>query len=132
MIYLASPYWHDDSDVRRERFNAACQAAGSFLIDKVLAFSPVAHCYPIDQQMPGKFRNDDWIAITLGYLARCQSMVVLELPGWNRSKGVAGEMDFCKRNRIPIIHASPDMLCERTTLQILQRHEALDMAEAVA
>lgn len=126
MIYLASPFWHEDSAVRHNRYLAATQAAGTFILDGILIFSPITHCYPIDQEHPDNFSNSKWTTISMAYLKRCQSLLVLELPGWNRSTGVAGELAYARRNRLSVIQARPDFLCKKETLEFLQTQEIKD------
>ena len=47
MIFLASPYSHSDSEIRRKRFEAACKVAGMLISEGKLVFSPIAHNHPI-------------------------------------------------------------------------------------
>ncbi len=47
MIYLASPYSHDDPAVRQERFDAACRAAAELVRQGKTVFRPVAHSHAI-------------------------------------------------------------------------------------
>ncbi len=39
-VYLASPYSHDDAEVRKSRFNTACRIAGELMNAGLVVFSP--------------------------------------------------------------------------------------------
>jgi hypothetical protein len=41
MIYLASPFTHDDPAVRQQRFEAACRAAAILISQGKTVFSPI-------------------------------------------------------------------------------------------
>lgn len=102
MIYLASPYSHDDPAVRIERFNKVCKKALELMKTGQVIFSPIAHSHPIDPDNVEGF--DFWMKQDLNILNHCHCLYVYMLPGWEASKGVWAEFDYAKQNGIPITY----------------------------
>ena len=105
MIYLASPYSHPDTDVRQERFDAACRAAAALLRQGKTTFSPIAHSHvlcryglPLDWEF--------WRQHDLQYLAACTEVVVLMLDGWAESVGVQAEIKIARELGKPVTFLS--------------------------
>jgi nucleoside 2-deoxyribosyltransferase len=106
MIYLASPYSHPDPAVRQERYEAVCQAAAELISRGHIVFSPVAHSHTIATYgLPGDWefwqRTDRW------FIRHCQRLVVLTLPGWRESQGVAAEMEIARGLGKPVVLLAP-------------------------
>jgi nucleoside 2-deoxyribosyltransferase len=109
MIYLASPYTHPDHRVRQRRFEEACRAAAALLRAGVAVFSPVAHSHPIARYgLPTSW--DYWATVDREFLARCDVLAVLTLPGWRESVGVQAEMACARELHIPIVFVAPGEL----------------------
>ncbi len=47
MIYRASPYYHEDKEVRIDRLVKACFAAAELMKREIDVFSPIAHSHPV-------------------------------------------------------------------------------------
>ena len=109
MIYLASPYSHSSVLVRQHRFEAACRAAAALLRAGVAVFSPIAHSHPIAQfGVPTTW--EFWSRLDREYLARCDVLAVLTLPGWRESVGVQAEMTLARELGVPLVFVTPDEL----------------------
>ena len=102
MIYLASPYTHEDPAVREERFEEVCKAAGSMMLDGLWVFSPIAHTHPIAVRSDLPLEFDYWKHYDEAMIAACDELVVLKLSGWEMSRGVKAEMDIAFRLHKPI------------------------------
>lgn len=103
MIYLASPYTHDDPAIREARFEAACHAAGQLMMvtgDNV--FSAIAHTHPIATRCDLSLGWAYWKSFDLKMLEACDELVVLMLDGWRESKGVTAEIAFANEMGIPV------------------------------
>jgi hypothetical protein len=109
VVYLASCYSHADPDVREGRFREACRVAAKLMNEGWTVFSPIAHSHPIAASLDPKLVCDHefWMRQDLPILAACERMVVLRLPGWEKSRGVAAEMQFASANGIPIEYLDP-------------------------
>lgn len=109
MIYLASPYSHVRSRVRRERFLAAeaylasCTALGEIL------YSPIVHFHTLARRHKLPHDATYWRAHNEGMLSMAEELRVLVLPGWEHSIGIAREVAFAKENSIPVTHVLSDV-----------------------
>jgi len=103
MIYLASPYSHDDPAVRYHRFCLACHAAARLIQDGPAAFSPITHSHPIAGA--GKLPPCDldlWMRSDAKILPICDSMKILAIDGWRQSKEILAEIRLAVQHGIPI------------------------------
>lgn len=107
MIYLASPYSDEDEDVRAERFFAACEAAGAIAAAGVPVFSPIAHSVPL-VTFGAPDSGEYWQPIDDAILRTCRAVVVLCLPGWERSAGVAHEIALAYGLGLPTHYATAE------------------------
>lgn len=103
LIYLASPYTHEEAAVREQRFDAVCEYAAKLMRAGLHVFSPIAHGHAIARyNLPVEF--DFWQGYCEKTLGRCDRVVVLQLDGWRESKGVTHEVKLAKRLRLPVEH----------------------------
>lgn len=103
MIYLASPLTHDDPNVLRARFHAACYAAGVLMTRGLHVFSPIAHTYPIFKAVLGlPVGWDYWAAFDRKMIEACTHLQVLQIDGWVESKGVQAEIQIAKELPKPV------------------------------
>ena len=107
-IYLASPYSHEDPQVRYDRYVKACQAAAHLMRQGHVVFSPIAHSHPIEMHAPDLHGFEFWIKQDIPLLDLADRLVVLKLEGWDKSKGVETELAFAAKNFIPIEYLDPD------------------------
>ena len=94
MVYLASPYTHENREVETERFIAAVKACGWLMVnisDVQMIYSPIAHTHPIADvcTLPGFWSF--WEACDKCMLSRCDEIWILTLDGWETSTGVTAE-----------------------------------------
>jgi hypothetical protein len=108
LYYLASPYSHDSADVREDRFHAACVAAAALMRVGVNVFSPIAISHPIATIGGIDPHHECWCVYDLCYLPFCAGMIVLQLPGWMESRGIAGEIRAMREARKPIVYVGLD------------------------
>jgi hypothetical protein len=108
LVYLASPYSHDDSSVRQERFQAACRAAAHLVRAGLHVFSPIAHSHPIALAGGLPTGWEYWEAYDEAVLSTCRALAVLELDGWRDSRGVQGEVKIADRLKLPTYHTAPN------------------------
>lgn len=109
LSYLASPYTHADAEIRRRRYEAACQKAAELMLAGKTIFCPIAHSHPIAEQMPeGKAIDGEfWKRQDQPYIEMCDELIVLMLPGWAKSSGIAHEVMVATERRIPIRYIEP-------------------------
>lgn len=108
MIYLASPYSHPDPLVMKTRFLLAEQCTAALLKRKAWVYSPVVHCHELaaKYQLPTDFAY--WQEYNIAMIKRCESFVILAIPGWEESKGVNGEISVARMLGMPIAHCNEE------------------------
>ncbi len=111
MIYVASPYSHPDKRVRRFR-HRDISALYAYLMDKYdeVLISPVIMFHPIDLLMQEEGVTKDhefWMKRCRELLRMCSKMFVIQLSGWEESKGVQEEIKIALQLGIPIEYHDP-------------------------
>ena len=106
LIYLASPYSHQDKQIQERRFQAVCQQAALMMRAGNLVFSPIAHTHPIAAfGLPGDWAF--WQRYDRAMLERCDELAVLQLDGWEKSVGVQAEIAIAKELNLPVRFITP-------------------------
>ena len=107
MIYLASPYSHPNSEVKRMRFRAACVATAALVAKGHFVFSPIAHTHPIKviSGLGGEW--DVWKEYDENFIARSDKVMVLTIAGWDQSVGVKAEIEYAEDCMIEVEYISP-------------------------
>lgn len=97
LIYLACPYTHPSQEIVDYRVKAVTEVAAMLMKAGHLVFSPITHTHPI--ALVGDLPTDwaFWERYDKAMLAACTVMYILTLPGWDVSKGVAGEFEIATR-----------------------------------
>ena len=132
VAYLSSPYAHPDPKVKDARLAIVTRVSYALMRRGIYVYSPLTHNIPIDRL---GFHGDweTWRAFDHSMLSRCDRILVLKLPGWDQSKGVAAEIAFAKEKDMPIewMECPDEMLQETspasspTMQELLQRLLAL-------
>jgi len=102
MVYLASPYRHPDYRVVKERFEKVCKVTASLLSLGQNVFSPIVYSGQLVEYGLPQNDWDFWKKIDLEILSKCDCLFVLTIEGWDKSLGVKEEMEYAKKNGIPI------------------------------
>ena len=106
MIYLASPYSHDDPAVMEQRFHDVCKVTAQLIKAGLNVFSPIAHSHPlVEYGAPTDWKS--WERVDLDILGRCDGIAVLELEGFSASVGVHAEVKFAKSIGMKVMRFSP-------------------------
>ena len=100
MIYLASPYAHPSAVVRGARLEAIRHVCGKMVDAGQIVMAPLV--YLAELAFRGVHPPQGWYAYDLQMLARCDELLVLQLPGWEDSKGVMVEIAGAQTKGIPI------------------------------
>lgn len=110
MIYLATPYAHEDPAVMERRFDAVTRFAGRLMQLGVLVYSPITHNHPIATRIDLPRTWDYWAQFDLAILATCSQLLVLKLDGWQKSTGVRAEIEYAEEHGIPVIYADEPVI----------------------
>ena len=108
-VYLASPYTHHDPEVVEERVLLAGVCAAKMMECGVSVFSPVVHSHYLCEHLPLDLRFDHefWMRQDLAVLKSADKLVVLQLKGWKKSRGVAREIAAAEAVGIPVVYVKP-------------------------
>lgn len=116
IIYLACPYTSPDEAVRNERQALATKMAAYLMQQGNVVFSPITHGHAVAAHLPAELTNDGefWMAQCLPVLERCSVLVILPLPGWEKSIGIAKEVRFALERGMDItmLQNKPGRDCE--------------------
>jgi len=107
LLYVASPYSHPDPEVRLARYWAAVKKAAELMKAGNNVFSPISHTHEIGLILGDAVDHDFWLSQDRAILRHCDKLVVLLLPGWSESKGVAEEIAFARVIGIPVGYETP-------------------------
>jgi hypothetical protein len=109
IIYLAGPYSNNapadrsrksSAEKRIARFNAITEAARYLIERGSIVYSPLTMTHPIDVRMKQDPGSAFWVAFDEAFMAHCERLIVLKLPGWDASSGVANEIKFFRERGV--------------------------------
>jgi len=106
LIYLASPFTHENTNVEHHRFIQAEVITALILKNNFNVFSPIVHCYEIAKKFTLPSHFEFWAKYDEAMLKRCTHVVILDIEGWEISKGVANEKRLAEKYNIPILRWS--------------------------
>lgn len=102
IVYLAVPYSDRDREVRVQRFEAVNKAAAKLMKDGEFVFSPISHTHPIAEAGDLPKGWEFWQNYDRSFLDVAKKVIVLKIPGWDKSVGVKGEIDIAAELDIPV------------------------------
>ena len=110
MIYLASPYTHYKPAVMQQRFAAVRAATAALLARGEIVYAPIVHGHAIASAHELPDDHEFWMRHCLAMLERADNLYVLQIDGWDTSRGVRAEIDWWKKHRkgIRIVYLKPE------------------------
>lgn len=107
MIYIASPYTHKDESVIAERYNLVEKFTAHMLNKNLAVYSPIVHCHYIakNHKLPTDFNF--WKTYNIAMLSSATELYVLRLKDWEKSVGVAAEIQYAINNSIKVSYFDP-------------------------
>lgn len=109
IAYLACPYTHPSMEVRVARFEASAGAAADLIHRGMFVYSPITMTHPIDLVMAAEgetMGSDYWCNFDEALMRVCDEMIILTIPGWRQSSGIARETAFFRAAGKPIRYMS--------------------------
>lgn len=102
--YIASPYTHRDPAVMQRRYEKAVDFT-SWLIEKqeMLVFSPIVHSHPLCQHAKMRPEFDFWMNLDEVMIRPAEGLIVLQIDGWETSRGIKAELELAKLYKKPIL-----------------------------
>lgn len=102
LIYLCTPYSNKDSFIQEYRYISAYDTTAHLLKQGHVVFSPIACLLDLAKKYKMDTSYDFWKNYCETFIASCDEVWVLNLDGWNESKGVMGEIEFAKNLNKPV------------------------------
>jgi hypothetical protein len=115
LVYLATPYSKYPEGLPAAH-DAACVLAGRLIKSGVDVFCPIAHTHniallaginPLDHAI--------WLRLDEAMMAACAILCVAEMRSWQRSYGIAKEIEWFTARSKPVVYLDPDSLRVSTT-----------------
>lgn len=113
IIYLACPYSHPDHIVREKRFRLATDAAAKLIEQGHIIYSPITMTHPIDVVLAEDTQtlgSDYWVQFDEAFMAVCAEIVVLQVEGWDQSRGIQREIEYFQMQGRPVTFLPMDKL----------------------
>jgi len=112
MIYIATPYTHDDKRIEQLRFDLVTLVAARLIAKGLHIYSPITHCHPIAQAFDTGTDWETWRDMDLYMLGVCAELWVLKIDGWEHSEGVRCEIAAAKHCGIELRVMTPSEMIE--------------------
>ena len=100
--YIACPYTDPNRKVEAERYEAVRHFVAEYSRRGQIVYSPILHFHDAAVQHNLPTAAAFWREHNATMLRYASRLLVYRLPGWDRSVGVAYEIDLANRNHIPI------------------------------
>lgn len=94
MIYLASPYSHNNPDVQQARYDLAQRYVANEIRKGETIFSPIVYAHPMAHEFNIGTDHLTWKKFNCAMIDRCDALHVLRIEGWLSSKGVQAEIAY--------------------------------------
>lgn len=96
-IYLASPYTHPSDAVKAMRYEKILNYVSAKTLEGEIIFSPIVHSHPMHVTHGVDGDWDFWSKIDKVFIDNCAKVRVVCMEGWNKSKGIAAEVEYAKQ-----------------------------------
>ncbi len=105
LVYVASPYSHDDPWVREERYKQVLHYVMREMDKGRVMFSPIVHTHHIGRILAKD--HEFWMRQDFPLLRASSKLEVLMLDGWKYSRGIKDELDEAEKRGIPVEFIKP-------------------------
>jgi hypothetical protein len=94
MIFLSSPYTSADPLESEARYLQTREFTAKKLREGFALFSPITYCVPLSHEYQFPTDYEYWLRFNMKMLKAARELWVLQLPGWDMSKGVTVEIEI--------------------------------------
>lgn len=108
LIYLASPYNHEVEDIRRNRFEIITMIAAHLMKQGHLIIAPIVHSHNILKHHNLGCGWEYWAEHDTAILTRCDELWITKMNGWNKSVGIAAEIEIARSLNMPLMQVNFD------------------------
>jgi hypothetical protein len=103
--YIASPYNHPEDLVRIGNYEKVSKFTAKLVAEGGVAISPISYGHNLlDFYENFPYDWEFWENFCLSLLSKCDELLVYQIDGWDKSRGVLSEIDFAIKNNIPITY----------------------------
>jgi hypothetical protein len=102
LIYIGSPYSHESKAVMEENFRRVTKFAAELCSQGKVAFSPITYGHTLLEYKEMSSAWEFWQNFCLTFLKHADKLIVYKMPGWDKSRGLAAEIEFAKEHMIPV------------------------------
>lgn len=102
IIYLATPYSHEDKNIVESRYIQTANKCAELISEGNVVISPIFYGHNLLKlrDMPGDW--EFWKNFCESFLYKSDELWVYMIDGWDQSTGVKCEIDLAKNLNIPI------------------------------
>lgn len=104
--YLGCPYSGTPAE-REDRYRQAEWACAILLKQGRWIYSPIVHCHVLAQRYDLPHEFEFWMHYDHAMLAASRGLLVLQLPGWEESRGLKSEIGYARNRNLPVIMLDP-------------------------
>ncbi len=104
VVYLASPYTGVDQKQEAYRYEMSIYYAAEVMkIFDVTPLSSVVYCHPINRLLgAGNGGFDFWGSFSVGMMASCEELWVMDVPGARQSTAILAEISYAQEAKKPV------------------------------
>lgn len=104
LIYVASPYSSPDPMMKEARYKTVLEFTAFYMAGGAQMLSPIVygHEMSVRHDLPGDARY--WERFNYNLFKACGSVIVLCIPAWGRSQGVAMEIKWAKEAGVQVMY----------------------------
>lgn len=102
MIYIASPYSHQDKNIEQLRYELVRAYTAQCLSEGLFVYSPIVHCHEITKHHNISGSYDFWQEYDNHMISISERFYVYMIDGWLESKGVKAEIEYAIIREIPV------------------------------
>lgn len=107
-VYLGQPYTHINPDIQSGRYHRALSfVAENTKLNSPTIYSPIIHFHNISLFYKLPHAADWWWPQNLAMLQHASELWILQLPGWEDSKGLEKEIQWAQDHDMPIEYYLP-------------------------
>jgi len=103
-IYLAAPYTHKNQKVIEARVKEINHIASTLLLMDHIVYSPISMFHSIAKENFLPITEDFYREQNEEFIKWCEAIILLQLPGWEKSIGFKKEIALAKKYKKLIIY----------------------------
>lgn len=104
MIYLASPYSHEDQAVVLRRYRLVCQLCALAFKHGFVVYSPIVHWHAVAEEFRMKTDAESFWRQNKEMIRVASELWIAQIAGLSESKGVKQEVEYARSINCPLRH----------------------------